>query len=460
MSFRCAESKKLATLRRDITDYSFSPDGTSIATASSDHTIHLVEIASGTEFSSFNFGTAIQRTFFSPDGRRIVALFEDGDVRVLDARRTMESFRLEANDERAQVWDAETGAEIACLNAYWQGLNSASPNDRRIVIRVLDAESGNEIARLSNADDVVSFSPDGRRIVTVYDDTARVWDAESGAEILCLKGHTEGVTSASFSPDGPPIRTRARDKTARVWDAESGTEILCLKGHTEGVTSASFSPDGRRIVTGSHDNTVRVWDAESGAEILCLKGHGARVTSASFSPDGRQIVTVYDNTARVWDMESGAEVACLKGHTTGVTSASFSPDGHRIVTQSFGHYAENTTRVWDVTRAAAIAREPAIVLTAALARGIGWRTEDEAADLLMQDAPEDLYAAARQQLLDPAKYRVEEIARRERALEETIAALHAPLHPNCYLSPTQFAEKFGLPMPGKAAHEPAFETGG
>jgi hypothetical protein len=32
---------------------------------------------------------------------------------------------------------------------------------------------------------------------------------------------------------------------------------------------------------------------------------------------------------------------------------------------------------------------------------------------------------------------------RARALEETIAALHAPLHPNCYLSPTQFVAKFG-----------------
>jgi hypothetical protein len=26
-----------------------------------------------------------------------------------------------------------------------------------------------------------------------------------------------------------------------------------------------------------------------------------------------------------------------------------------------------------------------------------------------------------------------------------VAALGAPLHPNCYLSPTQFAQKFGTP---------------
>jgi hypothetical protein len=31
---------------------------------------------------------------------------------------------------------------------------------------------------------------------------------------------------------------------------------------------------------------------------------------------------------------------------------------------------------------------------------------------------------------------------RSRALADTVAALHAPLHPNCYLSPTEFASKF------------------
>ena len=34
-----------------------------------------------------------------------------------------------------------------------------------------------------------------------------------------------------------------------------------------------------------------------------------------------------------------------------------------------------------------------------------------------------------------------------KTLRETIAALHAPRHPNCYLSPTQFAVKFGTDKP-------------
>jgi WD40 repeat protein len=73
-----------------------------------------------------------------------------------------------------------------------------------------------------------------------------------------LKGHTNYVFSASFSPDGKRIVTASWDNTARVWDI-TGKEIALLKGHTQGVWSANFSPDGKRVVTASADNTARVW---------------------------------------------------------------------------------------------------------------------------------------------------------------------------------------------------------
>ncbi len=162
-----------------------------------------------------------------------------------------------------------------------------------------------------------------------------------------------------------------------------------------------------------------------------------------FSPDGQRIVTKsIDGTARIWDAAMGKQIVVLDGFLM-----SLSPDGQLIVTAPL----DNTARISDVSRSEPIARERSIVLTAVLARGVGWRTDAESADLLMQDAPKDLYAKARMRLLDPQKVSPEEIARREQLLEQTIADLRAPLHPNCYLSPTQFAEKFGLPPPAIAA---------
>jgi WD40 repeat protein len=93
------------------------------------------------------------------------------------------------------------------------------------------------------------------------DQTAKVWDAKTGAEVLTLKGHTSSVTAASWSPDGSRLLTGSWDQTAKVWDARSGAEVLTLKGHTSVVSAVSWSPDGSRVLTRSGDGTAKIWDA-------------------------------------------------------------------------------------------------------------------------------------------------------------------------------------------------------
>ena len=57
------------------------------------------------------------------------------------------------------------------------------------------------------------------------------------------------------------------DGTAKVWDADSGVEMLTLRGHTARVGSASFCADGNRIVTASDDHTAKVWTLD-GNELI------------------------------------------------------------------------------------------------------------------------------------------------------------------------------------------------
>ena len=112
--------------------------------------------------------------------------------------------------------------------------------------------------------------------------------------------HAGLVYSASFSPDGSRVVTASADNTARVWDAATGAPVSVPLKHDDRVNSAAFSSDGRRVVTASADDTARVWDAATGAPIGKPILHLGPVRSAAVSPDGARILTASDDkTGRI-----------------------------------------------------------------------------------------------------------------------------------------------------------------
>ena len=236
-------------------------------------------------------------------------------------------------------------------------VNSAqfSPDGKYIVTafddntaRVWDAKTGEPVTEpLKHEDSVNSaqFSPDGKYIVTAsYDYTARVWDAKTGEPVTESLRHEGPVYSAQFSPDGKYIVTASSDNTARVWDAKTGEPVTEPLKHEDYVKSAQFRPDGKYIVTASWDNTARVWNARTGEPVTEPLMHENWVNSAQFSPDGKYIVTAsWDSTARVWNARTGELVTEPLKHENSVNSAQFSPDGKYIVTASYDY----TARVWD-----------------------------------------------------------------------------------------------------------------
>ena len=70
----------------------------------------------------------------------------------------------------------------------------------------------------------------------------KIWDAQTGQETLTLKGHSNAVMSVSFSPDGKRIVSGSVDKTLKVWDAQTGQEMLTLKGHSGPCRQREFQP--------------------------------------------------------------------------------------------------------------------------------------------------------------------------------------------------------------------------
>jgi eukaryotic-like serine/threonine-protein kinase len=248
-------------------------------------------------------------------------------------------------------------AQLAVLSVNSQGINFAaySPDGSRLVTassdntaRVWDARTGAQLAVLTGHGSMVycaAYSPDGTRIVTASaDKTARIWDSVSAKQLAVLSGHDDGVNCAAYAPDGDHIVTASSDKTARIWDAHTGNQLEMLSGHEALVRRAAYSPDSSRVVSASYDKTARIWDAHTAAVIGVLTGHADRVASAAFSPDGNTIVTASDDrTARIWDARTQKQLFMLSGHLDRVAFAAYSPGGSQIVTAS----NDKTARIWD-----------------------------------------------------------------------------------------------------------------
>src|SRR4029077_13209311 len=75
------------------------------------------------------------------------------------------------------------------------------------------------------------------------------------------------IHHATFSPDGRRVLTVGSDGQIKLWDANSGQQVIASPRHDVGVWAAAFTPDGRGVVTAGEDRTMRAWDVAGGLPV-------------------------------------------------------------------------------------------------------------------------------------------------------------------------------------------------
>jgi len=305
----------------------FSPDGSTLATASDDGTVRLWNVADATVRAVLNGHTgAVWACVFSPDGALLATASDDRSVRLWDVA-----------DRTARSVLAHPDPVTCCAFSPDGELLAATSLDGSVRLwGVADSTEHRAAAGHKGAAWSCAFSPNGQLLATAGSDGAtRLWNTRDGTEAAVLAGHTGVVRGCAFSPDGTTLATAGGDQTARLWNISDGTETAVLTGHTSRLWSCVFSPDGRLLATSGHDGTCRLWDLADGTERAVLSRHRAAVRGCAFSPDGSLLATTsHDQTARVWNVAEASERAMLTGLTSRVNRCAFLPDGSALVTTS------------------------------------------------------------------------------------------------------------------------------
>lgn len=281
----------------------------------------------------------VKAVAINPNGKSVASAGEDGEIKVWQFKSDMRPFR----------YNCHTGP-VNCLSFNSDGGYLASGGtDGKIFITKHNAKcEGIQFKAHAAPVKSVVFNKDGNRLLTAGDDKcAKLWmiNYKRGVDnirkaaghefVKSFTGHTDWIVDANFSPDNRLIAT-ACNKSVRLWDINSGAEIIKFKNVNLQNTSLSFHPDGNYLAVGSASRHIKIWDMRSQklaqdyllpTEVNCVRFHpyGVIMASANNYHAGTD-----SSSLSLFDIRQTRSVFDIEGINDSLNTVDFSNDGSYI----------------------------------------------------------------------------------------------------------------------------------
>lgn len=354
---------------RPVLSISWNPDNRGVAVVAQALPLQLCNVNSyKVDKTLGDAKTVFTYAAWSPDGKTLAAGTSSG-THLYDAEGTVK--RTLEGAAAALAWDRE-GKQLAV------SMTSSA------TIRVWEAASGNVVKALSGLAYILTFHPEGKRIVgadytsfTNYNIEAgkaetsfsiagtqppiwtsgrmivtgigtmkiSLWEPASGKFQRTLEGHTSTIAAAAWAPDGKTLATCGYDKTVRLWDPTNGKALFTFTGHTGPVLAIAFAPDNKSIASAGSDKKVLVWKVPTGEIQRTFEGHTAEVNCLAWGSTASGLLASgsNDKTARTWNVKTGqAGKEFTETGETAILSLAWSPDSKTLAS---GHY-DHRVRLW------------------------------------------------------------------------------------------------------------------
>ena len=201
----------------------FSPDSRRLAVlADETSAVAVCDSANGRRLFEAAYKGFLAGLAFSPDGRLMATISGD--------------------DSAIQIWDSQTGRLVRpspIFPSFWQTRHSAATADgwpswaasatMPFGCGTWSREGPPTILRAGNQGTqhrgALTFTPNGRLISAGPGPTVKIWNLETGAELLRFRGATGPL---AVSPDGRAVAFAGESGVLRIWDSQPIAEDKLL----------------------------------------------------------------------------------------------------------------------------------------------------------------------------------------------------------------------------------------